>query len=129
MCYAGLWYVGGNRYDSDGEVSSSETDPDYSIFAIAVSMYLLVSIAAADLCGGWALVLEGRGSDDFAWFTPRRVFGVSLIVVFVLLVGASIRVLFYSSIENVELVLGAAAVLFVADVVRVVCVLFNLSSN
>lgn len=82
-------------------------------------MYLLLSIAAADLCGGWALALEGRGSGDFAWFTRRRVFGVSLIVVFVLLVGASIRVLFYSSIENVELVLGAAAVLFVADVVSV----------
>ena len=118
VCYIGLWYVGGNRYDSDGEVSSG-TDPNYSIFAIAISMYLLLSIAAADLCGGWALALEGRGSDDFVWFTRRRIFGFCLFGTFFLLVGASIRVLFYSSIENVELILGAAAVLFVADVVSV----------
>lgn len=80
-------------------------------------MYLLLSIAAADLCGGWALILEGRGSDDFVWLTPRRIFGVFLLGTFFALVGASIRVLFYSSVENVELVLGAAAVLFIADVV------------
>ncbi|CAN0359830.1 unnamed protein product [Ectocarpus sp. 12 AP-2014] len=114
ICYAGLWYVGGNKFtESD---TSSET-VDYSILAIAVSMYLLLSIAVADLCGGCALVVEGRGSgDEFVWFTGRRLFGVFLVVTFLTLIGASVRVLFFSSEDNVNLVIGAAAVLFIADV-------------
>lgn len=87
--------------------------------AISVAMYLLVSIVAADLWGGLALVLEGRGSSEgFTWLTARRVYGACLLTTFGALVGASTRVLFYSSFENVDWVLGAAAVLFIADVVR-----------
>ncbi|CAB1100999.1 unnamed protein product [Ectocarpus sp. CCAP 1310/34] len=114
ICYAGLWYVGGNQF-TEGDTSSETVD--YSILAIAVSMYLLLSIAVADLCGGSALVVEGRGSgDDFVWFTGRRLFGVFLVVTFLTLIGASVRVLFFSSQDNVTLVIGAAAVLFIADV-------------
>lgn len=40
-----------------------------------------------------------------------------LLGTFITLLGASIRVLFYSSFENADLVIGAAAVLFIADVV------------
>ena len=80
-------------------------------------MYLLLSIAAADLCGSCALIFEGWYLDNFVWFTWKRVFGAFMLGTFFLLVGASIRVLFYTSVENVELVLGAAAVLFIADVV------------
>eukprot|EP00752_Nemacystus_decipiens_P011483 g10195.t1 len=120
VLYSGLWYVGGNRYDPDDAGSS----PEYSIFAVAGSMYLMLSIPAADLCGGCALVLEQKG------WTWRRAFGVCLVGTFLLLVGASIRVLFYSSIENVELVLGSAAVLFIADVdEKVMVVLKNFSGQ
>lgn len=80
-------------------------------------MYLLLSIAAADLWGGLALVLERRGSGDFVLLTPRRIFGACLLLTFGTLIGASTRVLFYSSSEDVHLVLEAAAVLFIADVV------------
>lgn len=47
----------------------------------------------------------------------RRIFGFALLATFLTLVGASIRVLFQLSFENVEVVIGAATVLFVADVV------------
>ncbi|CAM9467011.1 unnamed protein product [Ectocarpus fasciculatus] len=63
-----------------------------------------------------ALVLEGRGSGNFVWRSRRRFFGACLLVTFGSLVVASTRVLFYSSFENVDLLLSAAAVLFVADV-------------
>ncbi|CAM9740104.1 unnamed protein product [Pylaiella littoralis] len=79
-------------------------------------MYLLLSIAAADLWSGIALVLEGRGSGNFVWFQPRRIFGVCLLITFGALLVASMRVLFSSSFENADLVLGAAAVLFIADI-------------
>lgn len=94
--------------------------PDYSILAIAGAMYLLLSIAAADLWAGCALFVEGRGSGG-NWFWRRKAFGVCLVGTFMALIGASIRVLFYSSYEDVEWVLGAAAVLFIADVVSLQC--------
>lgn len=138
VCYAGLWHVSGNQPyiednseiqpSLDGQSSSgtgsfaesgtsSDSDPDYSIVAVAGAMYLLLTIAAADVWGGLALCLEGRGSGRFKFFTQRRAFGVLLVGTFIALIGASIRVLFYSSFENVDLVIGAATVLFVADVV------------
>lgn len=80
------------------------------------------------LCCPWgcvALIFEGHSSDpavhgEFVWFTQRRLFGLALLATFLTLVGASIRVyLFYIlGVENVELVVGAATVLFAPDVVR-----------
>ncbi|CAM9764131.1 unnamed protein product [Ectocarpus fasciculatus] len=118
VCYAGLWAITGNQPPTDSQTSSVGDDDhrDYSILAIAGAMYLLLTIVAADLWGGCALCLEGLGSADFAWCTRRRAFGACLLGTFVALIGASIRVLFYSSFENMELVIGAAAVLFIADV-------------
>lgn len=121
MCYAGLWHISGNQPPTESQPSSiedaaSEGGADYSILAIAGAMYLMISIAAADLWGGCALCWEGHDSGG-EWFWERKVFGVGLLGTFVALIGASIRVLFYSSFENVELVIGAAAVLFIADVV------------
>eukprot|EP00752_Nemacystus_decipiens_P002686 g2511.t1 len=78
-------------------------------------MYLLLSIAAADLWAGCALCKEGRDSGAHDYW-GRKLFGLCLVGTFLALIGASIRVLFYSSFENVELVIGAAAVLFIADV-------------
>lgn len=126
VCYVGLWRASGSKTPSDsqpypipvGSNSSEEGEANYSIFAIAGAMYLLLSIAVADLWGGCGLCFEGLGTrEGFVWFTGRRAFGVGLVVTFATLIGASVRVLFSSSFESVELVIGAAAILFVADVV------------
>lgn len=119
MCYAGLWYASGNQPDQHilENERSSETTGGYSILAITGAMYLILSIAAADVWCGCALIAEGRDSG-FVLFTRRRLFGVLLLATFLALVGASIRVLFYSANEDVQLVIGAAAVLFITDVVR-----------
>lgn len=106
--------------------SDPEDVRDYSIFAASGSMYLLLSIAATDLWACLALIFEGRSPYSaagrpgaaFVWMTRRRAFGFALLGTFLTLVGASIRVLFQLSFENVDVVIGAATVLFVADVVR-----------
>lgn len=95
---------------------SSEPLADYSIMAIAGAMYLILSMGAADVWSSCALIVEGRG-PAFVLLTRRRLFGVFLLATFSALIGASIRVLFFSSGHNVQLVIGAAAVLFIADVV------------
>ena len=118
MCYAGLCYVSGNRPSTADVATSAQESPDFSILAIAGAMFLLLFIAAADLWAGVALCIEGRGSGG-GWFWQRKAFGVLLLGTFVALVGSSVRVLFYSSFENFELVIGAAAVLFIADVVSI----------
>ena len=119
VCYLGLWVVSGNHPPEESQDAGHfEGSNDFSILAVSGAMYLLLSIAAADLWGGSALVLEKRGSrTSRPWFWWRKAFGLFLLGTFVTLIGASIRVLFYSSYENVELVIGAAAVLFIADVV------------
>ena len=108
---------GNHPPDESQDDGGTEGSNDYSILAVAGAMYLLLSIAAADLWGGSALLWEERGSRCHAWFWWRKTFGLALLGTFFTLIGASVRVLFYSSYENVELVIGAAAVLFVADVV------------
>lgn len=125
VCYVGLWRLAGNQLATENQPSSisgdsisEEGEANYSVLAIAGAMYLLLTIAAADLWGGCGLCLEGLGTrDGFMWFTRRRAFGAGLVVTFFTLFGASVKVLFYSSFENVELVMGSAAVLFIADVV------------
>ena len=117
VCYAGLWHVSGNPSSADGDDDSTEGGPDYTIVAIAGAMYLLLTIAAVDLWGGCALCLEGVGSERFVLLTQRRAFGLCLLGTFVALIGASIRVLLNSSFKNADIVIGAAAVLFIADVV------------
>lgn len=105
----------GSSLSSGSQASSANDTPDHSIVAIAVAMYLLLSIAAADLWGGLALVLEGRGSGHFIWFASRRVYGTCLLITFGALVGASTRVLLYSSFQDAGWVLGAAAIIFITD--------------
>lgn len=117
MCYIGLYNVSRKRAPNDENDANAEESPDFSILAIAGAMFLLLSIAAADLWASFALCLEGRGSRGMLWFVGRKVFGGCLMCTFYWLIAASIQVLFYSSFENAEMVLGAAAVLFIADVV------------
>ena len=125
VCYAGLWYVSENRPRVENQLASTvdveasaQDNPDFSILAIAGAMFLLLFIAAADLWAGFALWMEGRDSGG-SWFVQRKFFGVFLLGTFAALIGSSVRVLFYSSFENFELVIGAAAVLFIADVVSI----------
>lgn len=113
MCYIELFMVSAGQRSSDIR--------RYSIVAVAVAVYLMFSIAGADLWGGLGLVLEGRGSGG-DWFWRRKIFGGFLLSTFFMLVAASTRVLFYSSFEDFEVVIGAAAVLFIADVVRLASV-------
>lgn len=95
--------------------------------SVAAAMYLMMSIAAADLGAGIALLFEARTKtakteivqlmNIWRW-VQRKMFGLMLLLSFVLLATASVRVLFRSSLEDVDVVVGAAAVLFIADVVR-----------
>lgn len=102
---------------SGNQFVTGDDSPSYSIVAVAAAVYLMLSIAAADLCGGWALVMEAEPPSRRAWFKARKAFGIGLLLTFSMMVVASTRVLFYSSFENMEVVIGAATVLFIADVV------------
>ena len=80
-------------------------------------MYLLLSVAAADLLGGSALASERPGSRTPTWFWWRKPLGLGLLGTFVTLIGASVRALLYSSHESLGLVIGAAVLLLILDAV------------
>ena len=116
---------------SDNLSTSSAIEGNYSIVSVAVAMYLMTSFAAMDLSAGIALLIEGRTihsvhqrganasvqeMNGVRWL-QRKVVGLTLVSSFGLLAAASITVLVKTSSEDVDLVIGAAAVLFIADVV------------
>ena len=93
-----------------GAVNSSEKrQGEYSVLSITVAMYLNISIASPDLWASFALITANRGC---------RAFGIALLTSFVMLFVSSTRLLFSTSGNNVDLIIGAAAVLFIADMVR-----------
>ena len=103
MRYAVLRYVSGNQPDwsfLENEVAPEAT-ADYSILAIAGAVYLILSIAAADVWRGCTLIVEGPRSG-LILFTRRSVVGVLLLAPLLTLVGASIWLLFYSAREDVQ---------------------------
>jgi len=127
MCYIQLIVVSSTARSDLSSTSPSTIRGSYSLVSVAAAMYLMTSIAAADLGAGIALLSEVsteittsesgfQGRNRWRW-VQRKMFGLTLLLSFVLLATASIRVLFYSSLEDVDLVVGAAAVLFIADVV------------
>lgn len=66
IVYVGLWIVSGDQPPVESpeegqDDGSTEGSNDCSFLAVAGTMYLLLSIAAADLWGGSALLLEERG--------------------------------------------------------------------
>ena len=139
-CYIELILVSSGKPQQD---LSSTTEGSYSIVSVAVAMYLMTSIAAVDLTAGIALLIERRtirsvrqrGANESVqemngvrWL-QRKVVGLTLISSFGLLAAASITVLFKSSFEDVDLVVGAAAVLFIADVVSAKCFLWRSSAD
>ncbi|CAM9581797.1 unnamed protein product [Choristocarpus tenellus] len=93
--------------DSDPEQNTSENES--SLMSVTVTMFLMLSIASPDLVAGCHLLYHpGRMP------CRRRFFGVLLVLSFAMLAAASLS-LFYD-LEGVDLILGAAAVLFVAEV-------------
>lgn len=141
-CYAQLLKVSIESFlkkSQDDALSTSATESStpsgeagadsvgkYSVFAVAAAMYLLLSIAAADLFGSVVLLGETRTSTGSGggWrgvlcgqWVQRKFFGAVLLASFLLLILSSASVLFYTSVEDVALVIGAASVLFIADVV------------
>ena len=76
------------------------------------AMYLLVASTIHDLRAGYSLLVDGT-------LTGHRAFGFSLLVVYGLMVYATMTVLMSTSENNASVVLNAVAVLFVADLVSV----------
>eukprot|EP00904_Undaria_pinnatifida_P000663 jgi/Undpi1/10598/HiC_scaffold_29.g13048.m1 len=93
-----LWAVNGSEKQEGG----------YTVVSVTVAMYLNISIASPDLWASFALIKANRGC---------RAFGIALLVSFVMLFASSTRVLFRTSGDNVDLIIGAVAVLFIADMV------------
>lgn len=102
---------------TNGRISPTANGGSYSLASVAAAMYLMTSIAAADLSAGIALLSEARSEMATSRWVQRKMFGLVLLTSFILLAAASIKVLFYSSSEDVDLVVGAATVLFITDVV------------
>lgn len=79
-CYYQLWNVSrGNRADGGFSDESDEDVSDFSITALASAMFLMLSLAAADLWGAAALLVETRTPR----FCLRRAFGLALLISFI----------------------------------------------
>ena len=87
-------------------------ETEYSIFAIALAMYLMVSIAAPDVRAGYVLLFWGKS-------VAHRIFGATLLCSFTLLTVASMKVMFADATDNAELVVDAAVILFVTEMVSI----------
>lgn len=83
----------------------------YSIHSVALAMFLMISTSSGDIRAAYTLLVWGSS-------LAQRLFGAMLVVSVSLLVVASMKVLFMDASNNAELVIGAATVLFIADVVR-----------
>ena len=82
----------------------------YTISSIAVANLLVVIFAAGDLRGAIALLQT--------WTSRNVALGLGMLTSFVLLVISSASVLFFVSNDDVSFIVGAAAVLFISDLVR-----------
>ena len=87
----------------------------YAISSIAVAVFLVVAFAGADLRGSVALVQTHR--------VYNGALGLAIFASFVLLVMSSMRALFFLANDDVSFIVGAAAVLFISDLVSTVLVI------
>ena len=78
--------------------------------SVTGAMYLLVASTTPDLRAGFSLLVDGTRVD-------HRVFGTCLLIVYALMIGAAMKVLFSSANDDTSMVVNAVAVLFIADVV------------
>lgn len=108
-------YIGLLRF-AEGKASELE-GRSFHLSAIAGAMFLVLSIAGADLLVAVGLLCSHREEPKNWRWRMRKVFGSIMLLNFGLLVADSVLVLFHASVENIDLIVGAAAVLFIADVV------------
>ena len=91
-------------------MEASYGDPvSYTISSIAVAIFLVVTFAGADFRGSVALL--------FTLDRYNMVLGLVILASFVLLVISSISALFFLGGHDVSFIVGAAAVLFISDLV------------
>lgn len=84
----------------------------FSIYSVTLAMFLIGSISASDVRVAVTMIFWSNSG-------LRRVFGVLLLCSAALLVLATIRILFNSDDGTADMVIDAANVLFIAEVVRI----------
>ena len=103
-----------SAYTSDGATlinTRHSTEPvSYALYSISAAVYLVLTFAAGDLRTSLAL-LQTRTLYNM-------ILGVAILASFVLLVLASLSILFFLANDNASFIVGAAAVLFISDLVR-----------
>lgn len=80
--------------------------------SVTGAMYLLIASTAHDLRAGFSLLVDGSCAG-------HRAFGIALLVVYGIMIDASMTVLVSTSYDNASLVLNSVTVLFIADLVSV----------
>lgn len=78
--------------------------------AVTGSMYLLVASTTHDLRAGFLLSVDGSCAG-------HRVFGIALLIVYGIMMSAAMTVLMSTSDDSASIILNAATVLFIADLV------------
>ncbi|CAM9799803.1 unnamed protein product, partial [Ascophyllum nodosum] len=94
----------------DGANFTSEHSTEsvsYALSSISAAVYLVLTFAAGDLRAAFAL-LQTRTLYNM-------ISGAAILASFVLLVLASLSILFFLANDNASFVVGAAAVLFISD--------------
>ena len=82
----------------------------YALSPMSAAVYLVVTFAAGDLRTAIALLQTRK--------LYNMILGVAILASFVLLVLASLSILFFFADDNASFIVGAAAVLFISDLVR-----------
>lgn len=104
------------------EATYSKSSISNAVSSIVVALFLVLTFAAADFRAAWALLSTRSPSNNIALgISYNGVLGIVLLSSFVLLVLASVRVLFFVADDDVNFIVGAATVLFISDLVRDQC--------
>lgn len=98
---------------TDSYTDSIDDDPGNLLAAIVGAMYLLVASTTHDLRAGYSLLMEGPSAGHHA-------FALDLLIVYGIMILTAMTVLLLTSDDAASLVLNAVAVLFIADLVRIV---------
>ena len=111
FAYTMLIFLARTGPDSDTTSSAEDSEKSrYLLASVTGAMYLLVASTTHDLRAGFSLLVDGQCAG-------HRVFGLGLLVVYVVMISAGMTVLVSTSNDSASVVLNAVAVLFVADLV------------
>lgn len=97
-------------------INRAEITPDpeikgYLMACVIAAMNLLVASSTSDLRAGLSLLVDGEGIG-------HRVFFLSLLIVYGLMIAASIEVLMSTAEDDATVVMSAVIILFIAGLVR-----------